>query len=121
MKIEPTQEAAEAGGYEVIIIDPDAGGYRCYLPGEIVRPDIPTTPPPVPMLAFRKALSEAGLRQAVEDYVQAAPLDIRDEWAQRQTCAYDNPLIRGAATALGVTDEQFAVLWARCVQIAAEL
>jgi len=29
MKIEPTQEAAEAGGYEVIIIDPDAGGYRC--------------------------------------------------------------------------------------------
>ena len=41
MKIEKTREAAEAGGYDTIIVDPDAGGYRCYMPGEIVRPDPP--------------------------------------------------------------------------------
>jgi len=96
-------------------------GIAASLPGGDCRGQIFRPAPTSAHARFRKALSEAGLRQAVEDYVQAAPLDIRDEWAQRQTCAYDNPLIRGAATALGVTDEQFAVLWARCVQIAAEL
>jgi hypothetical protein len=119
MKTFKTEAKALASGAESIIRDGDV--WRCYMPGEITQPDIPVTPPPVPMLAFRKALTEAGLRQAVEDYVLAASLDVQDEWAQRQTCAYDNPLIRGAATALGVTDEQFAALWARCVQIAAEL
>lgn len=116
MKIETTVEGSRNPIYALRVIDPDAGGYRCYTADEIGPPP-PAPEPDVSMLAFRKALAQAGLRQAVEDYVNAAPLEVRDEWAQRRHVARDNPLVRAAAKALGVTDAQFAALWDAAVAI----
>lgn len=38
MKIELTLDAAKAGGYSAIIVDPDVGGYRCYTAEERQEP-----------------------------------------------------------------------------------
>ena len=55
---------------------------------------------------IRLQLSAIGMRQAVEDYVAASSLDIKDWWEFSTFFERSNPLLIGAATALGMTSEQ---------------
>ena len=107
------KEALETGA-ESIIRDGDI--WRCYMPSEIVRAEIPETIT-VPMRAFRKALVQVGLRQAVEDYVAAAPIEVRDDWATAPTVARDYPLIVAAGHALKQDDTAMDALFELAKQI----
>ena len=55
---------------------------------------------------IRLQLSAIGMRQAVEDYVAASSLDIKDWWEFSTFFERSNPLLIGAATGLGMTSEQ---------------
>lgn len=91
------------------------------MPGETQRPERPPEVPVVSMRAFRHALVQAGLRQAVEDYVNAAPIEVRDDWATAPTVARDNALIVAAGVALGQDNADMDALFALAVQIDATL
>jgi hypothetical protein len=77
--------------------------------------------PVVSMRAFRKALTQAGLRQAVEDYVATASIEVRDDWTTAQNVARDYPLIVAAGAALGQDDVAMDSLFALAKQIEAGL
>ena len=114
-------EEARATGAETIIRDSDTE-WRCYMPGEITRPEVAEAPDEeVSMLAFRHALTRIGLRKAVEDYVAAAPIEVRDEWTLRKTVRRHNELIVGAGKALGQSDEAMDALFGLAKQIEATL
>ena len=115
MEIFNTLEEAQASGAETIVKDSETE-YRCYMPGEIVRVEVPETIT-VPMRAFRKALVQVGLRQAVEDYVAAAPIEVRDDWATAPTVARDYPLIVAAGRALKQDDTAMDALFELAKQI----
>ena len=55
---------------------------------------------------IRLQLSAIGLRQAVEDYVANASLEIKDWWEFSLAYERNAPLLVEAATALGMTSEQ---------------
>ena len=114
MKTFKTEAEALASGAESIIRDGDV--WRCYMPGEIVRVEVPEAIT-VPMRAFRKALVQVGLRQAVEDYVAAAPIEVRDDWATAPTVARDYPLIVAAGRALKQDDTAMDALFELAKQI----
>lgn len=121
MKIAKSQKEAEALNPEHIFKDSDTS-YRCYMPGEIQRPEVAEAPEEeVSMLAFRHALTRIGLRKAVEDYVAAAPIEVRDEWTLRKTVRRHNELIVGAGKALGQSDEALDALFGLAKQIEATL
>lgn len=111
MKIETTREAADAGGYEMIIVDPDAGGYRCYMPGErtetVTDPAIVVTP-----LQLRKALNATGLRGAVDSALAAAPVEFRDAWECSTTFHEDHPIVIAMTEAIGKTDADRLAIFA---------
>ena len=115
-----SEQEARALGAERIIRDSE-DSYRCYMPGEIKAPDPVPEVPSVSMRAFRKALSQVGLRQAVEDYVAAAPIDVRDDWATAPSVRRDNALILAAADALKQDAAALDGLFALAGQIEAEL
>lgn len=119
MIIKLTEKEARESGAEVIVRDGDT--WRCYMPGEITHPDPVPETPSVSMRAFRKALSKAGLRQAVEDYVNAAALDVRDDWATASKVDRNNPLILAAAKALKQAPAAMDALFALAGQIEAAL
>jgi hypothetical protein len=119
MIIAKTEPEALASGAESIIRDGNV--WRCYMPGEIQRPEPPPEVPVVSMRAFRRALAQVGLRQAVDDYVAAAPIEVRDDWATAQRVARNDPLIVAAGTALGQDDAAMDGLFAVAQQIEATL
>ena len=90
------------------------------MPGEIQRPE-PVEVPVVSMRAFRRALAQVGLRQAVEDYVAAAPIEVRDDWATAGTMHRDNAMIVAAGAALGKGDADLDGVFALAQQIEAAL
>ena len=94
---------------------------RCYAPGEIQRPEPPPEVPVVSMRAFRRALAQVGLRQAVEDYVAGAPIEVRDDWATAPNMRRDNEMILAAAAALKQDDAALDGLFALAQQIEATL
>ena len=98
MIIKTSEREALKSGAEIMIRDADE--YRCYMPGEIKPPAPAPEVPTVSMRAFRKALTRAGLRQAVEHYVAAAPIEVRDDWATASEVRRDNAMILAAAAAL---------------------
>lgn len=55
---------------------------------------------------IRLQLSAIGLRQAVEDYVATASLEIKDWWEFSLAYERNAPLLVEAATTLGMTSEQ---------------
>ena len=55
---------------------------------------------------IRLQLSAIGMRQAVEDYVAASSLDIKDWWEFSTYIERTSPLVIDAATQLGMTSEQ---------------
>ena len=71
-------------------------------------------PPPPPVVIpqsitprqIRLQLSAIGMRQAVEDYVASASLDIKDWWEFSLAYERNSQLLIEAATGLGMTSEQ---------------
>lgn len=114
MKTFKTEAKALASGAESIIRDGDI--WRCYMLGEIIHAEIQETII-VSMRAFRKALIQVGLRQAVEDYVAASSIEVKDDWATAPTVARDYPLIVAAGKALGQSDANMDTLFALAKQI----
>ena len=55
---------------------------------------------------IRLQLSAIGMRQAVEDYVDSASLEIKDWWEFSLAYERNAPLLVEAATTLGMTSEQ---------------
>lgn len=76
---------------------------------EFIRPAPPPAPPVVLSATprqIRLALSAFGLRQAVEDYVNAQPIEVQDNWQYASVFLRDNAIILAGQAALGLTDEQ---------------
>lgn len=115
MIIKQTEQEALKSGAEIIIRDGDT--WRCYMAGEIQAPAPAPEVPTVSMRAFRKALTQAGLRQAVEDYISAAQIDVRDDWATAPEVRRDNEMILAAAAALKQDDTALDGLFALAAQI----
>lgn len=71
----------------------------------------PVEPEPLPILSctpwqIRKKLNKEGLREAVEVYVKSeqATQDEKDAWEFATEFREDDPLLRNAASMLGITD-----------------
>lgn len=65
----------------------------------------------------RLALTQAGLRDTVENYVASASQDIKDTWEFATTIERNNGLITAAAPTLGITDEQLDQLFTLAVTL----
>ena len=79
--------------------------------GGIWQAPLAPEPDPSPVvwvspLQARRALAQAGLRQAVEDWVAAQPQDVRDAWDYATQIRRDDPLIVAAGAALSLTQAQ---------------
>lgn len=67
-----------------------------------VREHLTATP-----FKIRAALNQAGLRQQIEDYVASCnDQAVKDAWEYSTEWASDSPLILGAISALGMTEDQ---------------
>ncbi|UYO47797.1 hypothetical protein KQX64_17715 [Rhodopseudomonas palustris] len=80
-----------------------------------VAPPPPEPPPPPPDIVtprqLRLALTQLGLRQAVEDYVGTQDISVKDSWQYATQFERTHPLILAAATALGKTDNDLDALF----------
>jgi hypothetical protein len=72
--------------------------------------DIP--PAPVTPRQIRLALSQLGLRQAVEDFVNTQDITVKDSWEYSTQFERNHPLILGAAEALEKTEADIDALFA---------
>lgn len=84
---------------------------------EIAAWDAERIPAPVPALRFRLALLEAGILDAVEAYVAAAPREVRLAWEFHGEIEFDNPWVAAAAAGLGVDDAGLRALFRRSTEI----
>ncbi len=76
-------------------------------------PDLP--PVPVTVVTprqIRLALSQVGLRAAVEDYVAAASQSVKDTWEFSTIIERNNPIIAAGAAELELSDEDIDSLFA---------
>jgi hypothetical protein len=71
--------------------------------------DLP--PPSVTPWQIRKALSAAGLRQAVEDFVNSQDQDVQDAWHYASSFEIDNPFWEAGMAALGKTHDDLVALF----------
>lgn len=60
---------------------------------------------------IRQALTQAGLRDAVEYAVSQSSQDVKDWWEYSTVFERQNPQVIGMAAALGVSDSQVDDLW----------
>ena len=60
---------------------------------------------------IRLQLNALGLRQQVEDWVAAQPVDIKDWWEFSSSCERNNQVLIDAATHFGFTSEQLDELF----------
>lgn len=91
------------------LIDGTVGGIGwSYVDGQLTPPQ--PTPEPIPQSItprqIRLQLTAIGMRQAVEDYVASASLDIKDWWEFSLSYERNNELLISTSTALGMTSEQ---------------
>ncbi|MEK9724325.1 MAG: hypothetical protein VW405_12710 [Rhodospirillaceae bacterium] len=82
----------------------------------------PADPVPVPAVTvtprqIRLALTQTGLRAAVENYVAAASQDVKDSWEYSTVFERDHPLLVAAGHALGKTDAEIDALFALAVTL----
>lgn len=68
--------------------------------------------PSIDNLQIRLALSDLGLREAVEAAVAASSQEIKDWWAESLRFLKSDPMVQAMAAQLGVTAEQLDALWA---------
>lgn len=69
-------------------------------------PIVPVTP-----WQIRKALNETGLRQYVEEAVEAADVTVQDGWRYATEFRRTDPLVIGMGQALGKTDSELDELF----------
>lgn len=69
-------------------------------------------PPIVSPRQIRLALTQIGLRQHVEDYVDAQDITVQDSWHYTTEFERTNPLILACAQALGKSDADLDALFA---------
>jgi hypothetical protein len=69
-------------------------------------------PPVVSPRQIRLALTQIGLRQQVEDYVDAQDITVQDSWHYTTEFERTNPLILACAQALGKSDTDLDALFA---------
>ena len=67
--------------------------------------------PSIDNLQIRLALSDLGLREAVEAAVAASSQEIKDWWAESLRFLKSDPMVRAMAENLKVTSEQLDALW----------
>jgi len=60
---------------------------------------------------IRMALTQAGLREAVESAVAAGGQELKDWWGYSTYFARSHPQVAAMATALNVSDAQLDALW----------
>jgi hypothetical protein len=80
----------------------------------LVLEDIPKPPPPVISASprqIRLALSQIGIRQQVEDYVNTQSITVQDNWHYASIFYPDNALLIAAAAALGKTSADIDALF----------
>jgi hypothetical protein len=83
-----------------------------FLEGLADSPPDSEVPAPVTPLQARRALSHAGLREAVEAWVAAQPRDVQDAWEFASEIRRDDPLIAAAAAALSLSTDALDDLFA---------
>ncbi|MGQ0621851.1 MAG: hypothetical protein ACT4QA_18345 [Panacagrimonas sp.] len=93
-------------------------GYRALsmleIDANVVRQVWTLHPLPVPVITARQvrlALSQTGLRQAVEDIVAAASIDVRDYWEYSTELHREHPMLAAMAPTLGLSDAQIDSLF----------
>lgn len=75
--------------------------------------DLPAAPPPsATPRQIRLALTQIGVRQQIEEWVNTQPLDVQDNWHYASVFLRDNVLINEAATVLGKTSADIDALFA---------
>ena len=75
-------------------------------------PSVPQPPTPVTPRQIRLALTQLGLRQAVEDFVAAQDITVKDSWEYSTQFERNHPLILGAAQALEKSEADIDALFA---------
>lgn len=70
------------------------------------EPEPPQVPFSITALQARKALRAAGLREAVETWVQLQGAEIVDEWEYASQVERTNTWLSAGAASLGLTEEQ---------------
>lgn len=85
----------------------DAGGVVRQLHTLVDAPLAPVTPRQI-----RLALTQMGLRSAVETYVQQQDITVQDSWTYASEFLRDNELIIAAARALNKSDADLDALFA---------
>ena len=100
-------------GWEIFVDGP--GEWRCYSPGEIVRPVVPENPVPqqVDALQGLKAIDQAGLSAAYEAWASDPGRTFLEKAfiAREQRWRRDDPTLLAGAAALGLTGEQLDQLF----------
>ena len=67
---------------------------------------------PVTPRQIRLALTQIGLRQAIEDWIQTQDITVKDNWDYALSFERNNPLILAAAAAMGKTEADVDALFA---------
>jgi hypothetical protein len=70
-------------------------------------PEVPVSPRQI-----RLALTQIGLRKAIEDYVAAQDVTVQDSWNYATEFFRSNPLVADAARAINKTDSELDALFA---------
>ena len=98
-------------------LEGDAELVNDYLDQAPARPSDSLLRIRVKNLQLRNALSEVGMREAVETVVRAGPWQIRDLWDWSEFIHSDNPYIAAGCAQLGITPEQRVAIFVRASQI----
>lgn len=67
---------------------------------------------PVTPRQIRRALSQIGVRQAIEDWVQTQGITVQDSWQYATEVTRDNALVIAACATVGKTDADLDALFA---------
>ena len=89
--------------------------------GKISARDFTPPTPPVPQavypLQIRKALRAAGLMGRVKAILAQSSEDIQEAWEYASIITRDNPMLMGAAQALGMSSEQVDALFREAAKL----
>lgn len=97
-------------GLECIYSDEEAAGIREMWSANIAA-EAARVPSSVTPRQFRRALSQAGLRAAVEAAIAAADEETQDTWEYAVSIERNHPMLVTMAAAIGVTDAQLDSLF----------
>ena len=98
----------------------NASGVVEQVPTLVDLPPVTPVPPQPPVTVFplsvtprqiRLALTQMGLRQAVEDFVSSQDITVKDSWEYSTQFERNHPLLLGAAQALNKTEADIDALF----------